>query len=321
MDNEVHTECQGTTSAVAVEEYLTYIHDVRGMSPCTCISYEHELQRFLEYLQKRKIGFDQMALQDARDYVKYVMEGHGHGGNKPAASSINHSVSAVRGFYRHCCRTGICAANPFEDIRNARGGRRLPSVLTEDEVRSLTHMAHDDFASLRDCVMFNLFYSTGCRLAEVVGMDVRDLDLVQGRMLVTGKGSKQRYVFLTGHLVQLLGDYLPRKRALQQREGIRSPKDLDALLTSVCGKRLSMAGVHSIFDKYQVSMNLHKRFTPHVLRHSFATHMLDHDAGIRVVQELLGHSSITTTQIYAHVSNERLRKVCMDCHPHGRNKQ
>lgn len=305
----------------AVSEFLTYIRDVRRLSDHTEISYHNDLHKLVEFLDERRIPIYQMTDADAREFVRELLRsGNGRGGEY-SQSSVNRTLCGIRSFFHHSYKLGFCGSNPFSEISLGRKSVRLPNVLSQEEVRRIIDLPWDDFSSLRDATMFNIFYSTGCRLSELLAMDESDISLSESRVLVKGKGSKERYVFLTDHAKHLLGEYLPRKRALQLSHGIDDKEDLQALMINVRGKRLSAAGVHSIFELYQVKLQMQKRFTPHVLRHSFATHLLDNDSGIRVVQELLGHSSISTTQIYAHVSNERLRKVYLENHPHGRKEK
>lgn len=305
----------------AVSEYLAYLRDVRKLSDYTEISYHHDLMKLVEFLDARRLGVFEMTDVDARAFVRELLKRDNGRDGVFSPSSVNRTLCGIRSFFHHFYQFGRCSCNPFSEISSGRKRVRLPNVLSKDEVRRIIDLPWDDFASLRDVMMFNLFYSTGCRLSELLSMDESDIDLTEARALVKGKGSKERYVFLTDHAKSLLVEYLPRKRALQVRCGIDSPKDFSALLVNLRGKRLSAAGVHSIFETYQVKLGMQKQFTPHVLRHSFATHLLDNGSGIRVVQELLGHSSISTTQIYAHVSNERLRKVYLQSHPHGRKEK
>lgn len=305
----------------AVSEYLAYLRDVRKLSDHTEISYHHDLMKLVEFLDVRQFDVFAMTDADARTFVRELLKRDNGRGGIFSPSSVNRTLCGIRSFFHYFYQLGRCSYNPFSEISSGRKRVRLPNVLSEDEVRRIIDLPWDDFASLRDVMMFNLFYSTGCRLSELLSMNESDIDLSEARVIVTGKGSKERYVFLTEHAKSLLVEYLPRKRALQVRCGIDSSEDSSALLVNVRGKRLSAAGVHSIFETYQVKLGMQKHFTPHVLRHSFATHLLDNDSGIRVVQELLGHSSISTTQIYAHVSNERLRKVYLKSHPHGRKEK
>jgi site-specific recombinase XerD len=306
-----------TGNETAVAEYLDYLRTVRKLSDNTVLSYGNDLKKLLDFLDAHSYSIFELPDSAARNFVKDLSE------KSPALSrsSIDRTLCGVRNFYRYAFRLAYCPSNPFSGVGMGRKRIRLPQVLSKDEVRKIVELPWDDFQSLRDVTMFNLFYSTGCRLSEIIAMDETDIEWSEARILVTGKGAKDRYVFLTPQALSLLSNYVPRKRELQKRYGIDDADDVPALLVNLRGKRLSAGGVHSIFETYQIKLGMQKHFTPHVLRHSFATHLLDNDSGIRVVQELLGHSSLSTTQIYAHVSNERLRKVYLHSHPHGRKEK
>ena len=297
-------------NVAAVEAYVQYIESVRLLSEKTVVSYRCDLLKLVAFANERNLGLFDLTYEDARRFTASIInEGY-------KETSINRFLASVRSFYRHAYKIHTIDANPFERISFAKRSRRLPSVLTIEEVRRIIDGNPEEFFPLRDVLMFNMFYSTGCRLSELLGMNLTDLDMDQKRVLLRGKGSKERYAFLSARTCRLLKDYLPLRKAFVDKKN--QPSEI--LFVNTKGVRLSASSVHSIFRTYRLKLGISKRFTPHVFRHSFATHMLDNDSGIRVVQELLGHASISTTQIYSHVSNERLRRVYDACHPHGRKK-
>ena len=300
----------GELNREAVDQYLDYIASVRLLSSKTVRSYENDLRKLELFLNERSIPIYEITHEDARRFAASLMTG------AYKETSINRFLAAARGFYRHAYIMEKCTYDPFEQISSQKRGRRLPSVLTLEEVRSVINQIPTDFISLRDILMFNIFYCTGCRLSELLDIRTDTIEYDQKRILVHGKGDKDRYVFLTETVVTMIHRYLEQRSSFYGYS-IASSK---LLFINHFGKRLSPSSVHSIFRKYQLKLGINKRFTPHVFRHSFATHMLDNDSGIRVVQELLGHASISTTQIYSHVSNERLKRVYESCHPHGRKK-
>ena len=297
------------------DTYILYLQNVRSLAMHTVDSYRCDLEKLNVFLRARALGVYELTHEDARRFSGALMQ------QAYATATINRMLAAVRGFYTHAYKTGKCPLNPFSRISSTSRYRRLPSVLSKDEVHMILNQPHADFLGLRDLMLFHLFYSTGCRLSELLATDLKDIDLEQSRMLVMGKGSKERYVFLNPRTLEMLKSYLLQRAEWQTGHGVKDGNDLQALLVNHKGKRLSASSVHSIFRKYQLKLGIQKQFTPHVFRHSFATHMLDNDSGIRIVQELLGHSSISTTQIYSHVSNERLRSVYAKSHPHGRKKK
>lgn len=297
-----------------IDGYLAYISNVRSLSERTVVSYRCDLAKLAAFLQERSLGVYEVTYEDARRFSGKLMQ------RAYAPASINRILAAARSFYLHAYRTGKCAFDPFSRIGGVGRRRRLPSVLSREEILSVLEQEGTGFLFIRDMMLFNLFYCTGCRLSELLSMNLGDLELQEGRILVRGKGSKERYVFLSPRAKRLLDGYLPQRELWRVSHGIAHDADSHPLMLNHKGKRLSASSVHSIFRKYQVKLGIQKQFTPHVFRHSFATHMLDNDSGIRVVQELLGHASISTTQIYSHVSNERLRSVYEKSHPHGRKK-
>ncbi|HLW21691.1 MAG TPA: tyrosine-type recombinase/integrase [Sphaerochaetaceae bacterium] len=303
------------TNSVQVESYLGYIQDIRRLSEFTVICYRHDLTQFLSFLQKRDLDIFEVTAMDARRFIAELL-----GNRNMKSPTVNRMLSTLRGFYRYAMRQGAISMNPFSRIEGSPRYRRLPSVLSRRQIVSILSVPVSTFTDLRNSVMFHLFYATGCRLSELLNANVEDLELDQERMLVRGKGNRQRYVFINVPTRALVVRYLEQRQQFLLEKGTSGEEDSHALLVGNRGRRLSASSVHSIFEKYRLKLGLQTRFTPHMLRHSFATHMLDNESGIRIVQQLLGHASISTTQIYTHVSQERLRAVYEKSHPHGRKK-
>lgn len=299
-----------------MQNYLAYLKEVRKVSPYTIVSYAHDLELFSQFIAQRGLTVKDVTPLDARRFSAYILRDKGY---KPA--TVNRMLSTLRGFYTYAVRYEICISNPFLRIAGNPRYRRLPEVLSREDVQRILAFPFQDFLGLRDSVMMHLFYATGCRLAELLAANIGDLELNDERLLVHGKGNRQRYVFLNPSTKTLLEVYLPQRQEYQRGQGIAEGPDTVALLIGSQGKRLSASSVHSIFTRYRIQLGLRTRFTPHMLRHSFATHMLDNESGIRLVQELLGHASISTTQIYTHVTNARLRAVYERSHPHGRKEK
>lgn len=297
----------------SVQQYLTYLASVRGLSAHTVQAYRKDLEIFGEFLKEHRIHYARIKPLEVRSYLAGLKR------DQYAPASINRILSGVKGFYRYCRRFSLIEENPMERMKGLHRRRRLPTVLSFDEVMELIRAPGDDFLGCRDAAVFHMLYATGCRLGELVGMDLDDLRLGEQAVLIKGKGDRQRMGYLTGAAAEHLELYLPMRRLYQERFSI-SNNDRSALILSRGGRRITPQGVHYIFNRYAGELGLSKHVTPHTLRHTFATHLLDHDAGIRIVQELLGHAHISTTQIYAHVGIERLRKVYEQAHPHGRRK-
>lgn len=297
----------------AAEQYLEYLTSVRSLSEHSVNAYRRDLCIFGDFLKERRMDYARLEPQEIRSFLARLKREH------YASASINRILSGVKGFYRYCRRFSLLEENPMERVKGMSRRRRLPTVLTFDEVMDLIMAPGDDFFGCRDAAIFHILYATGCRLGELVQMDASDVRIAEQTVLIRGKGDRQRMGYLTGAAAEHLELYLPMRKLYQ--EGFRVTEgDRKALVISRGGRRITPQGVHYIFEQHVRNLGLSKHVTPHTLRHTFATHLLDHDAGIRIVQELLGHAHISTTQIYAHVGIERLRKVYEQAHPHGRRK-
>ena len=295
-----------------IDSFLSYLKDVQGYSEKTVISYAHDLKRLDEFLVSHDLGVSEMVYEDARAFVADLYD------QNLSHASINRILSGNRMFFRSLLENSVVKVDPFKRVSGAKNTRKIPTVLAREEIEMILSCPTDDYTSFMEVTMFNLFYSTGCRLSEVMDMKIQDIDFDRRRILVTGKGNKQRFVFLTNMAKKMLMKYLPQRNEVLSR--MRAEDDGTVLINSK-GKKLPLSTVHSIFDKYRLRLGLSKKFTPHVFRHSFATHLIDNDSDIRVVQVLLGHESIGTTQIYTHVTGKRLEEVYRNSHPHGRNDE
>ena len=295
-----------------IDSFLSYLKDVQGYSEKTVISYAHDLKRLDEFLVSHDLGVSEMVYEDARAFVADLYD------QNLSHASINRILSGNRMFFRSLLENSVVKVDPFKRVSGAKNTRKIPTVLAREEIEMILSCPTDDYTSFMEVTMFNLFYSTGCRLSEVMDMKIRDIDFDRRRILVTGKGNKQRFVFLTNRAKEMLMKYLPQRQEVLSR--LKAEDDGTVLINSK-GKKLPLSTVHSIFDKYRLRLGLSKKFTPHVFRHSFATHLIDNDSDIRVVQVLLGHESIGTTQIYTHVTGKRLEEVYRNSQPHGRNDE
>ncbi len=300
-------------------EYLAYIAAVRGLSERTVRSYREDLSQFDDFLGGMEA--DSVTPREIRGFEASLV------GAGRAGTSVNRSLSAIRGFYRYRVRFGGLATDPSRDVEGLPERRKLPRFLFEEEMAAFIALASgEDPRSVRDRAMFEFLYSTGCRVAELTHLDLSRLDLAGGSAKVLGKGSKERIVFIAEPARKALAAWLPLRAELRVRTGAaiqgkgatphgREPEG--PLFVNSRGGRLTERGVEWIIDSYARKAGLVKRVSPHAFRHSFATHLVSRGADIRAVQELLGHANISTTQIYAHVDMERLRKVYNQAHPHG----
>jgi integrase/recombinase XerC len=302
------------------DAYLLYLGAVRHLSPHTLESYGKDLEKYEAYLGEQGVGAERAGVADARGFVAWLSR------QRLSPRSINRMVSGVRGWYRFLERRGEVSVNPFAEIRSLRTEKRLPSFLFEEEMARLVEMPSrepcadgEEFWKLRDRAVLETLYSTGCRISELVSLDLNDVDLKNRTARVMGKGQKERNLFLGSAAVEALRRYMGL-RALHARPGAVGGGDDAgrALFINQRGGRVTDRGVRFILGEYLSRANLGKRVTPHTFRHSFATHLLDRGADIRAVQELLGHASLSTTQVYTHVGMERLKKVYRKAHPHAR---
>jgi len=292
-----------------LKSYIEYLRSVRNLSPHSIRAYSNDIAVFVKFIKGRGKEVTSTDFEDLRAYISRLSE------HKLSAKSINRKISALRGFFRFLSRQKLMFVNPAESIRSLKYGRYLPSFLFEDEITEI--LAHDftDFWSLRDKTIVEFLYSTGCRISEATSLNVGDIDLKGGSTIVKGKGRKDRVVFLGGNSKILLREYLFKRKYFAKSSDSES---LKALFINHHGRRITSRGVRYILSRYLENYEIMKRVTPHTFRHSFATHLLNRGADIRIVQELLGHSSLSTTQIYTHIGLEKLKKVYLDAHPHAR---
>ncbi len=298
-----------------LEEYLRYLQNVRRLRSNTIEGYTRDLEAFTQYLADNSLQVATVTPRLARSYIASLSK------EDRASATINRALSALRGYYGFLVKHHATAANPFVPISSLKKGGRLPEVLFESEVETILETQADDsrrdeFLASRDRLILELLYSTGCRISEVTGIDITDLSVREGNVLVRGKGGKERLVFLGSHAVAALRDYLPYRRGRLNRASAEP-----ALFLNSRGTRIGRRGVARTIARYTVASGLQKRVTPHTFRHSFATHLLDHGADIRAVQEMLGHVNLSTTQIYTHLGFERLKAAYTKAHPHAKRER
>jgi len=283
-----------------VPAFLRYLAAERGASAHTLRSYAADLAELRAFLRGARVPG--LAAADARVLRGYLAWLHGRG---LAKSSIARKLASVRSCYRFLARRELVAANPARQLASPRLPRRLPSVLPKDESKDLLDAPSEDtLAGRRDRALLELLYASGVRVAECCGLDLEDLDRRHGTVRVMGKGSKERVVPVGEIALEALDAYLDR------RGGGNGP-----LFRNARGTRLSTRSVHSIVRRRARAAGLARRVTPHTLRHTFATHLLGEGADLRFIQELLGHSRLSTTQRYTHVSAEHLMRVYDAAHP------
>ncbi|MFG1609459.1 site-specific tyrosine recombinase XerD [Actinoplanes sp. NPDC049265] len=302
-----------TSSAKAVRTYLDHLSVERGLSKNTFTSYQRDLERYVLLMGK------DLAAITAADLAGYLGRLRAGDDDHPplSASSAARAMSAVRGLHRFAAREGLIAVDVSRDVRPPTPPRRLPKALDLDQVeRLLAAPAGDDGLVLRDRALLEFLYGTGARISEAVGLDVDDLD--DDAVTLRGKGGKTRFVPLGRYARAALDAYLVRARPLLIAGGRGTPR----VFLNARGGPLSRQSAWTILHRSAAAAGLPtegpRAVSPHTLRHSYATHLLDGGADVRVVQELLGHASVTTTQVYTLVTVDRLREVYATSHPRAR---
>ena len=292
-----------------MEEYLSWLAVERGRSANTVAAYRRDLMAYTAFLADRGLDMGQVTEAVVEDYVAY-QRGAGR-----APASVARALVAVRAVHQFLEDEGL-APNPAGEVSRPRVPAGLPKALSEVEIETLLAVAGDDAAARRDRAILEVLYGCGLRVSELVGLSLADLDLDAGLLRAFGKGSKERVVPVGRVARGALAAWLaPEGRGAMVPERWARRDDAEAVYLNSRGGRLSRQGAWGIVRLHGRRAGLGDRLTPHVLRHSCATHMLDHGADIRVVQELLGHASISTTQVYTRVSTERLRRVYEQAHP------
>ena len=302
----------------ALRGYLAHLRVERGLSPNTLAAYERDLSRYTDFLSSRGIdGPDAVSEEDVSAFVEAIRAG-GDGARPLAASSASRTVTAVRGWHRFLLAEGSTAVDPAAAVRPPQVGRRLPKALSVEEVRRLLEAGADPDspAGLRDRALLELLYATGARISEAVGLAVDDLDRDSHCVRLFGKGRKERIVPVGRCARDALDAYLVRGRPLLAQRGRGAPE----VFLNTLGRPLSRQSAWGVLRQAaeRAGLGEGRHVSPHTLRHSFATHLLAGGADVRVVQEMLGHASVTTTQRDTKITVEHLRRVYATSHPRAR---
>ncbi len=287
-----------------LKDFLSYLKNERGSSEHTVRAYEKELTEFFTFIEREPLQID---IYDIRSYVSYLSS------KKLQKTSISRALSSIRSFYRYLHREGYIKKNPAKLISHPKLPRKLPAFLTVDDAFTLVESPQgDEFIKLRDRAILETLYGGGLRVSELTGLNMEDLNLKEGIIRAKGKGKKERVVPIGHKAIEAL------KRYISERTGIT--RNTSALFINRKGERLTSRTVHRIVMKYARLMGI-SGIGPHTLRHTFATHLLEAGADLRVIQELLGHASLSTTQRYTHVDAAHLIDVYDRAHPLSRIKE
>ena len=290
----------------SLNDYLNYLRTIKRYSSATLAGYQHDIQGFLEYLDEQEIA--ECTQANIHHIRAYIASCHRKG---LAESSMQRLLSSLRGFYRYLVKNSQAESNPATDVRAPKGVKKLPKVMDVDQVDRLLSGNATSPLEMRDHAMMELMYSSGLRLSELVNLDVVDLDLRAGQVKILGKGNKTRYLPVGQQAREALNSWI------KLRESIAKSGE-QAVFVNNRGSRLSQRAVQKRMSELAQRTQLGVHVHPHMLRHSFASHMLESSGDLRSVQELLGHANISTTQIYTQLDFQHLAKVYDQAHPRAR---
>jgi integrase/recombinase XerC len=288
--------------------FLDYLQSELNYSENTIKSYEIELEKYKCFLNENNINYLNINKDNVRNYLKYLDS------LKYKNSSISRNLSALRSFYKYLVIKEKIGKNIFNGIHNPKKEKKLPNYLGENDILDILDFVNlenykESILTNRDLLIIEMLYDTGCRVSELVNIKIKDIDTSDMSIRVLGKGSKERIVYYGEYTKDTLNNYLI------DRNVILNGKNSEYLFVSKESGKLTTRRIAQIIDEIIKLVAIKNNVTPHTLRHTFATHLLNNGADLRSVQELLGHSSLSTTQIYTHVSNERLRNVYLATHP------
>lgn len=288
-----------------VLEFINYLSIERGLAPNTLESYERDLRQFAEFLKGKSISIEDVVQTNIVDYFLHLKR------NGRASSTVSRNLASLRSFYGFMWQEKYIKVNPASNLDSPKQEKHLPKVLNMMEVERLLEMPDPRTpAGQRDKAMLEVLYATGLRVSELIALDIGDIDLEFGYVRCIGKGSKERIVPLGAKAIEAVEQYVVHGRVKLQK-GAGGHK----LFVNQRGQGLTRQGFWKILKKYARMAGIRGEVTPHTLRHSFATHLLENGADLRAVQEMLGHSDISTTQIYTHVTRKRLKEVLASAHP------
>lgn len=289
------------------EDFVHYLQVERGLSDNTLKSYKRDLNQYMLYVQKvnQKIKWDDVGRSDITGFLYKVKD------DGKSAATIARLISSIRSFHQFLVREQLLNHDPSIHIETPKKEKRLPDVLSPKDVESLLTFQSNSPLMIRNKAMLELIYATGLRVTELISLKVSDLHLTMGFVRCLGKGSKERIVPLGNIAKKAVDDYLQNSRGVL----VKRKNDENALFVNQHGRPLTRQGFWKILKGVSQEAGIRKKITPHTLRHSFATHLLENGADLRSVQEMLGHADISTTQIYTHVTKARLKDIYKSYHP------
>jgi integrase/recombinase XerD len=292
----------------AISRFKRFLQVEKGLSPNSIYSYTYDLKKFSEYLTSQNKDILAATQEDVQQFLKFEKTK-----KKNSTRTLARSLAAIRQFYNFLSDTEVNIDNPTTKIESPHIEKTLPDFLTIKEVDKLfSSISEEDPYELRDKTIFELLYSSGLRISEAVDLEIDEMDFENSFLSIIGKGDKERIVPVNEEAKRLLLKYLR-----DSRQDILGTRESEYLFVSKKGSKLNRKSVWRLLKNYVVRTKITKNITPHTLRHSFATHLIENGADLRSVQELLGHMDISTTQVYTHLAKEKLQKIHKQYHPKG----
>ncbi|MCA6069697.1 MAG: tyrosine recombinase XerC [Endomicrobium sp.] len=288
-------------SKIQLDFFAKYLKAERNFSPHTLRAYLRDMSDLVLFLQKKKLKFCYVGKYDIREFLEELNK------KRLSKATLARKFATLRTFYKFLIINNIIKKNPIENMSGPKKDRKVPSFLTENEMQKLFNLSD---IKLRDRAMIELLYSCGLRIEELMSLDLKNIDFISNIVTVTGKGNKERIVPVGNQALNVIREYINERRAQNLPYDIKSPVFLNEHL-----KRLDQRTARRILHRWFVKAGLAKKVSPHTLRHTFATHILDRGCDLRSVQEMLGHKNLSTTQIYTHVTIESLKKIYQKAHP------
>ena len=290
-----------------INDFIDYLTYEKKYSSNTISNYEKDLNDFASYLKEKKLNYKKLDYGNVTDYMIHLKS------LKLSSATINRHLSSIRSYYKYLINNKIVDNSPFKLINGPKKEKKLPNYLQYNEFEDLINVCDETDLGIRNRMILELLFATGIRVSEAVNLKISDINFKEREIKVYGKGSKERIVYFNKVCQKVMSEYV-----LNARQNLLKGKKSEYLLLNHLGNKLTRRGVADIIDKLIKKSCIKHKISPHTLRHTFATLLLNEGMDIREVQELLGHSRISTTSIYTHVSNEELRKVYLSCHPRAK---
>ena len=302
MDTKKENKCK------ELEEYLEYLEYQKNYADYTIINYEHDILEYLDFIHSQALDFKEIEYSDIRFYLMYLKDE-----KKDDNASINRKLSSLRGFYNYLANEKLVQTNVFSLVNGPKKSKKLPRYFEYNELEELFQVPDSKTAvGQRDLLLLEMLYATGVRVGELVNIKIKDIDKTNRSILILGKGNKERYVTYGEYCEDALNEYLEDGYLTLNKD------ESEYLFLNQNGGALTERGVRYILDQLIQKTSLNKKISPHMIRHSFATHLLNAGCDLLTVQKLLGHESIKATQVYTHVTTDRLKEVYYHSFPRAK---